>query len=958
MPRFHGFVVAALSAGVALVIACASRAAAPSDFDLVANTAGRFSGSRSVSLHIDATGLSSYAVYLPDSVTAGPLDSLTFVLSGTQLGQLWQAITTNGFYSLASAYGDTTGLDGSVATLTIRGNGTTATVTTRNLAVAGFDAIVTEIDALTPGGRDLVHDIAPPDTFTPNDGCGNTAPTLPAKPAPAGLAGLRARAGRSHAAGEPTQPPRSTRPRAVQEVDPPDFGTTVGYHISLADAVARGIATLTSKGDFFGDQVSITVDNTPGYTTNDLRGTLNLQYYGRGATGDVADFIKGSVEGRWNGFKVGGVDFNVEVNGVVTGSLTPLGTAGYHQVKLDSSSVIPVSEVRLGDWVNNPAQADASWHIDDSEAANMYAHEVGHLFGLPDRYTGYVRHADGNWAPEDGGAEISVATLASMLAARNPGHSAAQITNWLQAPGNVRAAYPNAGAVYDIMGRWTQLPLQSDINAIVGKAGLIVDVSPGQVFLNKNRGQQNLVSTRGVHMFVPKGQVRTINGLWTACIDLSKEAPDAGTGFDLGPPLTAWTGSPAAAAMQKLLNYVDAKGLYCANDLESQFAVWDLSESDTVTPPDDSTLFAAAGVALPLPTGFPHLSDPNFSGASTQLVNPHELYAPGIVLSTPVLTHAGASVGLSTVTPIPSGGGITSTLAWSLQDAPGSTASLSATTGATSGFHPDAHGTYRVLLHTHVVVPPDSFDVDTLQDVVAGDSRMETFESGTLRTGAPFFWKSAGDSAWAVATYLSHSGSFGAYSPYPAVPSATLASSVTLGAPGPVQFAYGVVTNEPGSALRFLVDGVVKGTWANTTRWELASFTIPAGTHTLTWNLLSADTLSGDVAFLDDVAFPTTAQLLDAPAAPEPPAVVRLAANEPNPVTTATWIPFSLPRAGHVRIVLYDLLGRVVAVPADGDFEAGEHRVRFDASALPPGMYRYQLTSGSFRASRALVHVR
>src|SRR4029077_3697911 len=106
-------------------------------------------------------------------------------------------------------------------------------------------------------------------------------------------------------------------------------------------------------------------------------------------------------------------------------------------------------------------------------------------------------------------------------------------------------------------------------------AGIVVDVTPGEILVNKFDPQQNLVTTREAHMYVPKGGSRSIYGLWTACIDASKEAPDLGGGFDLAPPLTQWTGVPAAAAMQKLLDYVNQHGLFCS--FNAQNAVWDLS---------------------------------------------------------------------------------------------------------------------------------------------------------------------------------------------------------------------------------------------------------------------------------------------------------------------------------------------------------------------------------------------
>ncbi|MGM0737853.1 MAG: T9SS type A sorting domain-containing protein [Bacteroidota bacterium] len=75
------------------------------------------------------------------------------------------------------------------------------------------------------------------------------------------------------------------------------------------------------------------------------------------------------------------------------------------------------------------------------------------------------------------------------------------------------------------------------------------------------------------------------------------------------------------------------------------------------------------------------------------------------------------------------------------------------------------------------------------------------------------------------------------------------------------------------------------------------------------------------------------------------PAQFTLMSNYPNPFNTEAVIPFSLDRHGPVRLAVYDLLGRRVALLVDGTLEAGSHRVRFDASDLAGGMYVYRLES-------------
>lgn len=59
----------------------------------------------------------------------------------------------------------------------------------------------------------------------------------------------------------------------------------------------------------------------------------------------------------------------------------------------------------------------------------------------------------------------------------------------------------------------------------------------------------------------------------------------------------------------------------------------------------------------------------------------------------------------------------------------------------------------------------------------------------------------------------------------------------------------------------------------------------------------------------------------------------------PNPFNPVTTVRFSLAEAGPVRLRVYDVLGRRVAVLANSDMAAGAHSVKFEAAHLPSGVY-------------------
>jgi hypothetical protein len=64
-----------------------------------------------------------------------------------------------------------------------------------------------------------------------------------------------------------------------------------------------------------------------------------------------------------------------------------------------------------------------------------------------------------------------------------------------------------------------------------------------------------------------------------------------------------------------------------------------------------------------------------------------------------------------------------------------------------------------------------------------------------------------------------------------------------------------------------------------------------------------------------------------------------LGRNYPNPFNPSTRLDYTLPERSQVRIVVTDMLGREVAVLADGSMDAGTHTALFDASALASGTY-------------------
>jgi len=85
------------------------------------------------------------------------------------------------------------------------------------------------------------------------------------------------------------------------------------------------------------------------------------------------------------------------------------------------------------------------------------------------------------------------------------------------------------------------------------------------------------------------------------------------------------------------------------------------------------------------------------------------------------------------------------------------------------------------------------------------------------------------------------------------------------------------------------------------------------------------------------------------------PAAFALEQNYPNPFNPKTVVRYQLPEVSDVKLIVYDLLGRAVAVLVNERKPAGRHSATFDASGLTSGVYFYRLETGGHTATRKLV---
>lgn len=93
----------------------------------------------------------------------------------------------------------------------------------------------------------------------------------------------------------------------------------------------------------------------------------------------------------------------------------------------------------------------------------------------------------------------------------------------------------------------------------------------------------------------------------------------------------------------------------------------------------------------------------------------------------------------------------------------------------------------------------------------------------------------------------------------------------------------------------------------------------------------------------------------------QPEAGLRLGQSYPNPFSPSTTIRYSLPARSHVRLGVYDVAGREVAVIQDGVQTAGSHEARWDGAGrdgmpLGAGVYFVRLDAGGeTRTSKTML---
>ncbi|MCK5832481.1 T9SS type A sorting domain-containing protein [bacterium] len=93
------------------------------------------------------------------------------------------------------------------------------------------------------------------------------------------------------------------------------------------------------------------------------------------------------------------------------------------------------------------------------------------------------------------------------------------------------------------------------------------------------------------------------------------------------------------------------------------------------------------------------------------------------------------------------------------------------------------------------------------------------------------------------------------------------------------------------------------------------------------------------------------------------PTEYALSANKPNPFNATTEFTVALPEKAHVKVEVFNLLGKKVNTIVDSEKEAGYQRVIWngrDAQGrdVPSGLYLYKVSAGDFRQTRKMTLIK
>jgi photosystem II stability/assembly factor-like uncharacterized protein len=146
-------------------------------------------------------------------------------------------------------------------------------------------------------------------------------------------------------------------------------------------------------------------------------------------------------------------------------------------------------------------------------------------------------------------------------------------------------------------------------------------------------------------------------------------------------------------------------------------------------------------------------------------------------------------------------------------------------------------------------------------------------------------------------------------------------------------------------------------------------YTGESGVDNIVHSLSFIDTSTGWAALSDGKILKTTTggnPIGIRPGDPRIPSKYFLSQNYPNPFNPVTKIKFAIPlsggvsagRGGLVKLIIFDVLGREVAVLVNESLSPGTYEAEWDGTNYPSGVYFYKLIASEFTETRKMVLVK
>lgn len=192
----------------------------------------------------------------------------------------------------------------------------------------------------------------------------------------------------------------------------------------------------------------------------------------------------------------------------------------------------------------------------------------------------------------------------------------------------------------------------------------------------------------------------------------------------------------------------------------------------------------------------------------------------------------------------------------------------------------------------------------------------------------------------------------------PAAPAAVSPAANAIDIPVLPEFSWSEVVTATKYRLQIAADNQFATIVVDTVVFEktTAKLTTPLQGETPYFWRVSAANIGGESAYSTARLFTTVSTVgVEEKRESGIPTEFALSQNYPNPFNPTTTIEFALPRSSEVKLVIYDLAGRVVAELASGKFDVGYHEIVFDASNLVSGIYYYRLKAGDFVSVKKLT---